>query len=136
MAPLVSFYVPGSWDRRGSVEMGLTCNQKHPCCHPHLRAVPWAGVYEGLPLGGSLCARPPLKQVGPACQAARRCEGPRTMEAAVAGARLAGAISPRRPQLSGDRVSSRPLPPRLQQPSRQAKPVTTPGSSAPTRSGS
>lgn len=111
------------------MEMGLTRNQEHPCCHPPPRAAPWAGVHGGFaPPGGSLCAGPPLKQVGPACHARWRPPWQ--------GARRAGATSPRRPQLSRDRVSSRRLPPGPQEPSRQAKPVMTPGSSAPTLAGS
>lgn len=110
------------------MEMGLTRNQEHPCCHPPPRAAPWAGVHGGFAPGWLSVCRATSETGGASL--------PRTVEAALAGARRAGATSPRRPQLSRDRVSSRRLPPGPQEPSRQAKPVMTPGSSAPTLAGS
>ena len=66
-------------------------NKEHPWPHP--RVVSWATACGSLPLGGSLCAGPLLKQVGPACQAAICGEGPHTEEGRQRGG-LAGGVHP------------------------------------------
>lgn len=59
------------------MEMGLTHNQEHPCCHPPPRAAPWAGVHGGFAPGWLSVCRATSETGGASL--------PRTVEAALAG---------------------------------------------------